>query len=238
MRLLTPLVAAAVLLPLPVAAQALPARPPAPPLMTVTGSGTVTRAPDQATVDFAVVTNDDAAARAASENNRIVAALGTRLAALGIPASAVRTVRYGMSFNPRPPQPNPQFVQRYGYVVTRALEVTSARTGDVGAIVDAGVAAGATNVEQIAFGLHDPAAAYREALAVAVADAEAQARALAAAAHVRLGALRGIAPSGTAPSPIRPLALARAAAPNVPTEIPPGDLTVRASVTLTYAFAP
>lgn len=239
MKLPLALLVAAALAPLPAAAQpSTPATPP--PTMTVTGTGTVTRSPDQVTIPFSIVTSDDAATRATSANNAIVRQLGSRLGALGLPASALRTSAYGISYIPRPPRPNPESTQRYGYIVSRTISVTTGRTDAVGAILDAAVGAGATGVLGVTFGLRDPAPAYHAALAAAVADAQAQARALAAAAHVRLGALRSIEPSSTSASPIRPLALALPPPPQpgIPTEVEPSDLTVRATVVLTYAFGP
>jgi uncharacterized protein YggE len=206
--------------------------------VTVTGSGAVERAPDEAIVAFTLVTDDADATRATSANNAIYNRLMERLRGLGLPASAVRTASYNVRYNPRPPRPNPDFAQRYGFVVSRGVTVTSDRTDQAGSVVDAAVAAGVSDVGAVTFGIKDRSAAYRAALAGAVADAQAQARALADAAHVRLGPIISIAPLGAIP--IRePLSVARAqAAPPVPTEVEPSELTVRASVTVTYALSP
>jgi uncharacterized protein YggE len=208
------------------------------PRITVTGRGGVERAPDEAIVAFTVETDDADATRATSANNTVYNRLMERLRGLGLPASAVRTTSYNARYNPRPPRPNPDFPQRYGFVVSRGVTVTSDRTDRAGAIVDAAVAAGVSEVGAVTFGIKDRSAAYRSALAAAVNDAQAQARALADAAHVRLGPILAIAPLGS--TPIRePLAVARAnvpAAPPVPTDVEPSELTVRASVTVTYAI--
>ncbi len=212
----------------------------APPALAVSGQGSVDRMPDRVTVAFGIVTNDDVAGRATSANNAIYNALAARMSALGIKAPALRTTSYNVSFNPRPARPDAQFAQRYGYVVTRQVSVADDRTDRVGALIDAGVAAGTTSVDNVAFGLRDERGAYRAALAAAVADAQEQARALADAAHVRLGRIVEIAPAGGTVPPPRPFALGRvamAAAP-VPTDVQPSDLTVRASVSITYALVP
>jgi uncharacterized protein YggE len=214
-----------------------PARPAA--QIQVSGQGSVDRMPDQALVSFSVVTNDDVAARATSANNTIYTALLARLNGLGIQPAAVKTTGYYLTYNPRPAQPNPQYQQRYGYVVTRSVSVTSDRTDQAGAIVDAGVAAGITNVGGISFGLRDDRAAYRTALAAAVADAASQAETLAAAARVRIVRVLTISAGSYAPVP-RVLSLGRvtAAPAPMPTDVLPSDLTVRASVTVTYEVAP
>jgi uncharacterized protein YggE len=221
--------------PLPAAATS------APQTLAVTGIGVLERAPDRAVVTFDIVTNDDRAAAATSANNTIYAALGAKLAALNIAAADVRTLSYSLQFVPRPAEPNPAFAQRYGYVVTRRIGVTTDALGGVGALIDAGVAAGATNVEGVAFELRDERAAQRDALVAAVADAEGQAQAVAGAAHLRLVRIASIEIGATAP-PIRPLTYSvstrSASALAVPTEIQPSSLSVRATVSVIYELAP
>ncbi|MBV8367391.1 MAG: SIMPL domain-containing protein [Candidatus Eremiobacteraeota bacterium] len=216
----------------PVAPRQIPAQ------ITVSGEGSVDRVPDQATVSFAIVTNDDVAARATSANNTAYNALVARLRGLGIDAAAIKTTSYDLSYNQRPPQPNPQFQQRYGYVVSRGVSVTTNRTDQAGAIVDAGVAAGVSNVNGVAFGLRDSRGAYRAALAAAFADAEAQAQALAAAAHLRIVRVFSIGDGSYAvPRPFGPMTAASARA-GVPTEIQPSDQTTTATVSVTFQVAP
>jgi len=152
-------------------------------------------------------------------------------------AAAVATTSYGLSYFPRPTKPDPANDQRYGYTVDRTIEVTVDAVERAGAVVDAGVTAGATNVNGVSFVLRDPHAAQRAAQSAAFDDAVQQARALAAAAGVRLVRILAIAPAGG--GGIRPMPMARmalAAAP-VPTTIAPGDLTVQAQVTVEYEIA-
>jgi uncharacterized protein YggE len=204
--------------------------------LTVSGRGSVTRSPDRASVALRIESNADSAASAASANAAIVATLATRLAALNVPASALTTTGYGLSYTPRPAKPDPASTQRYGYTVERSLEVALDGPGGAGAAIDAAVAAGVTNVDGVSFALRDPAAAQRSAQAAAYADAVAQARGLAAAAHVRLVRILEIAPAGTSPAPRSgPLVMSALA---VATTIPPGNLTATATVTVRYEIAP
>lgn len=227
----------------PAAAQtASPARPV--PRLEVSGQGSVERNPDRVVVTLSVITNDDNASRATSANNAAYDAVVAKLRALGLDASAIRTTGYNLAYNPRPANPTavqPPYAIRYGYVVTRSVSVTSDRTDRAGPIVDAAVAGGATSVGAVAFGLRDQRAAYRAALASAVADAEAQAQALASAAHLRIVRLLTISAGSYSPVS-RPVALARMAVagapPPVPTVVEPGELTLTASVTVTYEVAP
>ena len=206
--------------------------------LSVTGQGSVDRSPDRAYVTFGIVTDDDSAARATSANNAAYGALQAKLAALGLTGAAVRTTSYSVNYNARPPQPNPQYPQRYGYVVSRSVTVTSDRTDGVGAIIDAGIAAGTTTVGGVSFGLRDNRAAARAAIADAMADADGQAHALADAAHVRI--VRIVTVSANGSSMPRPIPFARSAmlAAPVPTDVQPSDLTITGNVTVVYEVAP
>jgi uncharacterized protein YggE len=151
----------------------------------------------------------------------------------------VQTSGYGLNYNPRPSKPDPASDQRYGYTVTRSIDVTVDAVDRAGAVVDAGVAAGATGVNGVSFVLRDPHGAQRAAQGAALDDAVQQARALAAAAGVRLVRILSIAPGAAAvPAPrlmrMAPMAMTAA----VPTTIDPGNLTVEAQVTLQYEIAP
>jgi hypothetical protein len=206
-----------------------------PATLSVSGQASVTRAPDRATVVFRIESNADQSAAAASANQTVANALAKRLAALNVPATAITTAGYGLSYTPRPPKPDPASTQRYGYTVERTIDVAVDGVDGAGAVIDAGVAAGVTNVDGVTFSLRDPGAALRSAQAAALADAMAQARGLATAAHERLVRILSILPGGG--SPVVPR-VERFALQAVPTTIAPGDLTVSATVGLRYEIAP
>jgi uncharacterized protein YggE len=223
-------------------ASAQSARPEArPATLTVNGQGSVDRTPDRAFVSFTIVTNDDVATRATTANNTAYNTLVAKLGALGLSGPALRTAAYNVGYNQRPPQPNPQYQPRYGYVVTRNVTVTSDHPEQVGAIIDAGVSAGVTDVGSVSFGLRDGHAAERAALAAAMADADAQAHAVADAAHLRIVRIVSISANAATPPPrlfqVGRMTAMAAPAP-VPTEVAPSDLTLTASVTVTYEVAP
>jgi uncharacterized protein YggE len=206
--------------------------------LTVTGEGQVTRAPDLATVAASIVTNDDNAARALSENNRRYAVLLAKLGALGIAGSDVASTSITSSFNPRPSgQTSNDQGQVYGFSVTRNAEIRVVALAQTGAIVDAATAAGATQINGVSYGFHDRRAIERAALAAAVSDAYAQAQTIAAAAHVRIVRILRIGNEGS-PGRIGPLpmAMARVVEAPVPTTISPSDLEVAETVSVTYAI--
>jgi uncharacterized protein YggE len=203
--------------------------------ITVTGQGSVSRAPDLATVAAAIVTNDDNATRALSENNRRYAALLAKLGTIGIAAGDVSSTSIQSYFNPRP-KAEVQAGQVFGFVVTRNVEVKVNALTQTGAAVDAATAAGATQINGVSYGFRDRRAVERAALAAAVADAYAQAQAIASAAHVQIVRVLRI-DNEAGPQRIGPLAMSMArtaeAAP-VPTTISPSDLDVTSTVSATY----
>jgi uncharacterized protein YggE len=206
--------------------------------LTVTGEATVARAPDRAQVSFSIQTTDADSGKATSANAAISNAIDAKMAQLGLPASAVATTGYGLNYVPRPAKPDPASDQRYGYTVNRTLTVTIDAVDRAGAVVDAGVAAGATNVNGVSFMLRDPHGAQRAAQAAALDDAIAQARGLAGAAGVRLVRILAIAPGGGGGARPVPMMRMSAMAAAVPTTIDPGALNVDAEVTVQYEIAP
>jgi uncharacterized protein YggE len=139
-------------------------------------------------------------------------------------------------------QPYPYPGARYGYLVNRQLSISVSRVADIGAVVDAAVKAGVTNVNGVQYGLKDRASANEAALALALADAASQAKVVAVASHMRLGGIKNIqvGPSYGGPiplsAPIRIMSTDGVA--NVPTQFTPATVDVRATATVTYYLKP
>jgi len=218
----------------------------------ITGQGAVSRAPDTATVNASIQTNDDVSANATSKNNAALAALTTALGALHVDASDVKTTYYNVAFVPRPVPPPAQpattiaqpvypYQGRYGYVVNRQLSITVARVADVGAVVDAAVKAGVTSVSGVQYGLKDRKPATDAALALALEDAAGQAKVVAAASHMRVGGIKQIqvGPSyGGGPLPVPMRSISSVISTGAPTEFTPTNVDVRATATVTYYLKP
>ena len=220
------------------AAQTRPPAPPEGPTLAVSGEGTVSRSPDQAIVTAQIITNNDVAATATSQNNATYGGLRTRLNAIGIPESAIKTNFFNVNFIPRPADAASYKPPRTGYVVTRGLSITINELDAVGRAIDAAVAAGVTDVGGVSYGLRDRRAVWTLALAAAVRDAQTQAAAIAEAAHMRVAGVRTINAGGyfaPVPAPLQMAGrMSAAAAPNVPTEVQPSNIDVRATVSITF----
>lgn len=214
----------------------LPQTAAAAPSVRVTGEGTVSQAPDRALLSVSIVTNNDEAQSATSQNNTTYSAIVGRLGGLGVPERDIRTSSFNISFVPKPEATAQYKPPRTGFIVTRELTITIDSLALVGRAIDAAVAAGATQIDGVSYGLRDSETAHAKALAAAMRDAAVQAAALAAAAHLRLGAIQSIATGRTLPA--APVPMLRAAAAQAPTTIPPSDVEVHATVIVTYGLQP
>ncbi|HEX2251788.1 MAG TPA: SIMPL domain-containing protein [Thermoanaerobaculia bacterium] len=245
------LLLAALLLPvLPAAAQAHPPAPPPGmelrPSITVSGSGEVKVEPDQAVVRLGVVAQAETARAAQDQVNRAANQILAAIARLGIPEAAIQTERLMLHpvYAERNPRTLPQGEYREPEIVAyRASNVVSVRVDDlsrVGPVIDAGIGAGANQVEGVDFRLRDDTGARRQALTRAVADGRQKAEAIAGALGVALGGVVQADESGVNTQyPVFDQAMyARAEmAASAPTPVAPGEITVHANVTLRYLIA-
>lgn len=214
----------------PVGAQDTPREP----LRTidVTGTATVLRAPDRATVHLAVETLAPTAREARAGNAATMTTVLDAVERLGIDPTAVRTV--AVSLSPRYRRgPDVEEPTITGYHAANRVEI-GVGVDSVGQVVDAAIDAGANRVTGIQFELSDPEAAYHTALERATARARRDAETIAAALGETLGPVVR-ASTGSAPSPVsRARTMEAGRIENMPTPVSPGELEVRATVHITF----
>jgi uncharacterized protein len=200
----------------------------------VDGSGEARATPDNASLNLAIETTGKTAAQASSANadlaSKVVAALKSQLGDKGTISTG------GYSLNPeydqRPGREKPMIV---GYTAQNSITVDTGQLELVGDLIDAAIAAGANRVNYLNFSLKNDAQARAEAITSATRDARAQAQALADALGVKLGRIV----KATTISEQQPIRFSRApvmamAAMSEPTPVEPGQVTVPATVSLTY----
>ena len=228
MRILSALMLTASLaLPLPALAQEA-----MPPMITVTGTGTVEAVPDIATLSIGVTTQGETAAEALSANSAALDAVMARLTAAGIEARDMQTSN--LSLNPNWTGYDSSSVSGptiAGYVATNMLTIRVRALDGLGAVLDAAVADGANTLNGLTFGLADPEPVLNAARQEAVADARARAELLATAAGVKLGRVLSIS-EGSAP--MDPVPMFRAEASAAPVPVAGGELGLSANVTIFY----
>lgn len=230
--------------------------PPSPqtPTVVISAQGVASRTADEATVTATIVANDDVAANATARSNDIYAALQSKLAAVGIDASAIRTVSFYVNYVPRPGATYPPGVPgpamptpftppgypapRYGYVASRSLSIAVRPIERAGAVIDAALSAGATSVGNVQYALANRDTAYGDALASAMREAETQARVVATAARMRLGRLVQVQAGTPMTIPTMALRVPYGNLSNAVPVLPPPRVEIRANVTVTYALLP
>jgi len=202
----------------------------APRVIVSRGEATLKRAPDQAWVAIAAETRASAPAEAQRTAAEAMKAVQSALTRAGIAPEALRTTGYSL-------QPDMEYVNGRGrvrgYIVRNQIEVRVDDLQKLGAVLDAAGSSGATSMAGLRFDLKDRAAVEREALTMAVRDAMARIRALAAGAGVTLGSVVRIDEEGEGPRPVPYMAMRANAAEAAQTPISPGEIEIRAQVTVT-----
>lgn len=203
------------------------------PVIVTTGEGVVKRAPDRVWVSIGAESRARAPKEAQRANAEAMKAVLDKLKALGLPADAIRTSGYDLQ--PEFDYANGRQTLR-GYVARNAVEVRVDDIARAGEVLDAAVGSGATSVSGVRFDLKDRAAAEREALRDAVADARSRAEAAASGAGMRVERVLRIEEQRAGPIEPRPMMMMRQSASlqaDAAPPIAPGELEVRAMVTLT-----
>lgn len=220
----------------PAAAQApAPAQgpPSSGPVVVSTGDGLVSRAPDRAWIQVAVESRAKGPKEAQKANADAMSAVLAKLRGAGLKDDAIQTRSYDLQ--PEYDYKDGRQTLR-GYVARNNVEVRVDELSRVGQLLDLAVSAGATNVSNVRFDLKDRSAVEREALRLAVEDARKRADAAAAGAGMKVERVVRIEEQRSRPSPPpMPMMMeSRAAmtADSAPPPVAPGELEIRASVTL------
>lgn len=229
----------ALAVPLTLAAQSPVSHPPEPmPLIEVTGSADVKVMPDRALVFVSVQNRGRTAALAGQENARRAAAVQEAIRAAGVAREQLSTSDY--SVQPQYTYPANKPPELNGYQAGNTVRVEVRALENVGKVIDAALAAGATNIGSVSFYVSNLDAVRREALAAATRDARLSAEAMAVAAGGRLGSLQFITTGSVQPPSIPVPMMMRASAPaeeKVDTPIAaPSEQVVSMSVTARWQY--
>lgn len=212
-------------------------------LLSVSGEGRATRAPDLAVFNAGVTSQAATAGAAMTANaaqmNKVIAALK----AAGIADKDVQTSQ--ISLNPvyGDQQVGPNDVMRapriVGYQATNTVSVKQRDLKAFGKVLDTLVASGANEVNGPSFQLDNPDATMDEARVAAIKSARARADLYAKAAGLRVVRILTISESGGY-SPPQPVMYAKAAmmADAAPTPVAAGQLDLTAIVSVQFELAP
>ena len=230
------------------------------PTITVTANSEIKVVPDKAKIGVAVTTQAATAEATQSANTDGINAVIDALKQLGIDEKSIQTT--DTYLNPRydysaatytaPAAPleeetvattgaaeiaveDAASTNIVGYEMTTRLSVSDLEIDQVGEVLQACVAAGATNSDGIQYYSSEYDAKYAEALAAAVEDARAKAEVLASAAGVNLGGVFSITEGYQNTAYRYDTAMASdAVAEGASMKVMPGELDVTANVTVSY----
>ena len=200
--------------------------------ISVTGAGSVETEPDTATTTFGVVTQGANAQDAMASNSAAMAKVIEALKRAGVASKDLQT-QY-VSLDPRYDNEGRTIV---GYNATNNVSAIVRRLSDVGAVIDAAIAAGANNVSGPSLSRDDHDKLYRDALEKAVADAKAKAEVMAREAGVSVGAVQSLTENPQGRGGPVPLTYAAAARAVVTTPIEAGTANITATVRVVFKLA-
>ena len=209
----------------------LPVAAAAEPVITVTGQGEVTAAPDIATVSVGVEVSAPRADEALALNAARMAEIFAAIAAAGIDRKDVQTSQ--ISLNPQWDSQTKSYdepLRITGFLATNIVSVRLRDIGRLGTVLDSLTATGANRIQGIGFGLADPRPQIDQARELAVQDALRKASLYAAAAGLRLGPILSIDEGGgTAPPPAYRMEAMLEATP-----VAEGEVSYSAAVTMRF----
>ena len=207
---------------------------PEPPSIVVSGEGAVKVAPDQAWVRVGAESRSKNSKDAQQQNAAVMTAVQQKVASLGIPKDAIKTVGIDLQleFDYRDGRQTPR-----GYVARNTVEVRVDDLSKLGDVLDAAVASGATNLHGLRFDVKDREKQEQQALQLAVTNAMDKVQAIANGAKRGVDRILRIEESfvGRAPQPMMMERVAAARA-DASTPVEAGELEIRAQVRLTAAI--
>ncbi len=207
-------------------------------VISVNGTGEVYAEPNICRLVVGVETQGKTAAEAQSLNTKATNAVIAKVLGLGIKEADVKTV----SFNLYPvfdnggresaPQLNP-----IGYRASHRLQVTVRDLDKVAKVIDEAIAAGANTADEITYAVEETTELRNQALTKAVQQARSKGNAIAAAAGLKITEIKSISEGYVDFGSYRvPMAYDKAMAAGESMTVMPGEIVVRASVSMILRY--
>jgi len=216
-----------------------PGPPPPPvPVLVVSGNASVMAVPDQAIVRLGIV-RQAASAQAAQEQANVAAReILNAVEKAGVPPNQIQTARLVLTPIYAPRNPDSRDAPRIvAYNAMNTISVRLENLSIVGTVIDAGLKAGANQIEGVGFALRNDLPSRQQALKQAVEEARSKAQTIAEALRVNLVEVLEVSEGGVSiVDRVEPVFASRAAAATE-TPVSPGQIEVRASVTIRYRIS-
>jgi uncharacterized protein YggE len=217
------------------------------PMISVSGMGKLSAAPDIAEIQVGVRSQAPTAAAALAANNEAMNAMYAILKENGVATKDIQTTQIQISpqYSQPPNRPIPtndtEFIPRIvGYRVDNTVQITARQISKLGALLDTLVKAGANQIHGISFRVDNPEKLMAELRKRAMADAKAKAELLAGEAGVVLGPPLRIVDEGGArpPAPRFAPRMEMMAAAAAPMPIAAGEQELVVTVHVDYELKP
>ena len=207
----------------------------------VSGEGKISVAPDLATLNIGVQSQNTTVAAAREQAGTAMQAVMDSLTTNGIDSKDIQTAYFSITQTTKYDNIKNEQVPT-GYQVSNTVTVKIHNLDNIGTIIDSVTSAGGDfiRINNINFSVEDPTNDYAQARDKAMADAKAKAQQLASLSGVTLGNATYVSESNITPPVIQRTAGAvyatAAAAPDTSTSISPGELDITVDVQVAYAI--
>lgn len=204
-----------------------------PPLAVAVGHAEVEAAPDRAVVLLQVRSTGKTAAEAArasaARSQQVLDAIRAKLG----PGDRAETVSNRVEAVTVFDQGKPPRIT--GWAAEHGLRAVTAKTQDVGVLLDAVTSAADVSIDSVRFELADPATTEAKALRLAAQDARARAAAIADGLGLTLGAVRSAREMGApGPSPLGEMRMRASADAGSATSVVPPQLRIAGDVEVSF----
>ncbi len=206
-------------------------------VISITGTGKVSAAPDMAYITSGVVTIERNAKEALAQNSNAMAALIELLNNAGIEERDIQTSNFSISpqydYNNSPNNQPPKITS---YLVSNSLTVIVRDLDNLGYVIDQAVSVGSNSINSVSFAINDTSALLNEARKKAMQDAFEKANLYTSAANVTLGKIKYISENmGFMPPPF-PAPMARMEISGQASAVPmqSGELTFKSDISVQW----
>ena len=206
-------------------------------LVTVSGVGEITIAPDLALINVGVQTKNNDAAKAQQENAKLMKAVIDAIKAKGIKAEDIKTTGYSIyqTYDYVDNKPSTPY-----YIASNTINIKVNDITKVGELIDVATAAGANSIDSIRFTVKDDSKYYEEALKLAMANAKNKATAIMGSFGKKPGVPYSVNESSNGGRIFYDYYPAKASMDTlenaVTTPIESGEITVTANVSVSYDY--
>ena len=207
-------------------------QPPSPPVLVVTGNAEVMAVPDQALVRLGIVRQATVAQTAQEQANSVAQQILSAVTKAGAAQKDIQTSRLVLS-----PVYSPRGTEQkiVSYSATNTVSIRLDNLSLVGSVIDAGLKAGANQLDGVQFVLRNDRPSREQAIKEAVQEARGKAQAMADALRVNLAEVIEATEGGVS---VQPRMLAQSVPVGTAPPVSPGEIEIRANVTIRYRIAP